>query len=381
MKKKKKTIEKKSLQCVTRSQKKREESEENDPFRMITLDLKMEILMKLPAKSVAKLNFVSNLFSSMIRSKEFTDLYMARSSTRPRLLFRVYREGLHFFHSCSQENPSYDHRERVSITLNPNLDYVFSQPVRGLICGRKDSRVLIGNPSTGQFITLPRVRTGQVWFLGYEPVNDVYKVLCVTEKRNQVSEEHQVFILGAQRQQWRMVKCNHPHIVPPYQSTGLCINGVVYYYGWIRTKRSIISFDLRSEEFNLVNLPDDVKRGDGYSDLVNYHGKVAFFMDCNGTLLWVLEDASKQEWSKVSFLISAWEGLPGLDRFLFCGALSTGELIFTPDSSRNPFYFISYDLKENITKKVVVQGIGDNLTEIEIFCDHVESPMVLSNVS
>ncbi|KFK34243.1 hypothetical protein AALP_AA5G119800 [Arabis alpina] len=167
----KKTMEKRK--------KKQEESDVNDdPFARFPLDLRIEILMKLPARSIAKLEFVSKVWAPIIRGKEFTDLYM----TQPRLLFRVHRQGLHLFHSSSQENPSYDHHDRVSITLDPSLYYVFSPPTHGLICGRKDSKVLIGNPSTGQFITLPRARTRRVGiysFFGYEPANHVYKVLSM----------------------------------------------------------------------------------------------------------------------------------------------------------------------------------------------------------
>ena len=76
---------------------------------------------------------------------------------------------------------------------------------------------MVANPSTGQLLTLPRVKTnrrGVLSFLGYDPVNDVYKVLCMTvlqvhQRRGSrvVSEEHQVYTLGVGQRKWRMVEC------------------------------------------------------------------------------------------------------------------------------------------------------------------------------
>ncbi|WZZ30024.1 hypothetical protein YC2023_013425 [Brassica napus] len=112
-----------------------------------------------------------------------------------------------------------------------------------------DSKVMVANPSTGQLLTLPRVKTnrrGVLSFLGYDPVNDVYKVLCMTvlqvhQRRGSrvVSEEHQVYTLGVGQRKWRMVES------------------------------ALISFDLISEEFNVIKVPED------NLCIVNYTGKLA----------------------------------------------------------------------------------------------------------
>ncbi|KAG2318213.1 hypothetical protein Bca52824_021335 [Brassica carinata] len=64
--------------------------------------------------------------------------------------------------------------------------------------------------------------------------------------------------------------------------------------------------------------------------------------------------------------------------FRFRGTVSTGELIFSPFFSATapaPFFFISYNLKENKAQKVVVREFGDPSDYIEVYFDHVESPM------
>ncbi|KAL0857996.1 hypothetical protein Bca101_063150 [Brassica carinata] len=286
---------KETIQCL---------KDENDPFSILPLDLIVEILLKFPTKSVASLVFVSKQWLSIISGKHFISQYLqARSS--PRLLFTAFCAYMtvQFLHSCSQVDPSSD-RHRVNITPDKkkkNHVHAFSPPIRGLICRQMDSRVMIGNPTTGQFVTLPRLKTrrrGVLSFFGYDPVNDAYKVLCLTVLRGRqkresqvVAEEHQVYTLGGAQQKWRMVECKHPHLpfTPSHVTDkGICLNGVLYYYAWIKNEGSLISFDLISEEFNVLKLPEDI------DCLVNYTGKVATTSGrtANGEVyLWVLEDA------------------------------------------------------------------------------------------
>ncbi|XP_056843708.1 F-box/kelch-repeat protein At3g04660-like isoform X2 [Raphanus sativus] len=326
---------KETIQCLTLKE------DENDPFSIIPLDLIVEILLKVPTKSVASLVFVSKQWLSVISGKRFITQYLqARSS--PRLLFTVFCAYMpvQFLHSFSQVDPSYD-RHRVSITPDKkkkNHVHAFSPPIRGLICRQMGSRVMIGNPTTGQFLTLPRLKTtrrGVLSFFGYDPVNDAYKVLCLTVLRGRqkresqvVAEDHQVYTLGGDQKKWRMVECKHPHLpLTPSLLTnkGICLNGVLYYYAWIKNDASLISFDLISEEFNVVKLPED------NPCIVNYNGKVAItsWPTADGEVhLWVLEDATKQQWSKVSIVVPSWQELVGKNRsFRFRGTVST---VFSP---------------------------------------------------
>ncbi|KAL1211627.1 putative F-box protein [Cardamine amara subsp. amara] len=116
-----------------------DESKENNMFSILPMDLTVEILIKCPTKCISKVLFVSKRWSSIIRGKDFTNMYLTRSSTRPRLLFFVYciYKKMQFLQSCSQEDPSSDHH-RVDITRDPNHIYAFSPPVRGLICRQND---------------------------------------------------------------------------------------------------------------------------------------------------------------------------------------------------------------------------------------------------
>ncbi|XP_010495148.1 PREDICTED: F-box/kelch-repeat protein At3g04660-like [Camelina sativa] len=280
---------------------------ENDPqirddnTSMVDLprDLIEKILLNLPAKSIPKLIVVSKLWSSIIRSKHFIDLYLKQSLTRPRFLLSFHRDSIRFFNSVSPSSSSY------TCTTSSFLDYKrlcsqgynVSPPVRGLICCQDLDKMVVLNPSTGQLLVLPKLNTrrklGISSFLGYDPVEDEYKVLCMTTVLKLsgpvVGEEHQVFTLrgGAEKKEkeeatWRMIKCKVPHCPA---TKGICMttttNGVIYYGALSNSVRDkheslIVCFDVKLEEFSLVKLPDGVEiESHDQSDLVNYQGKIA----------------------------------------------------------------------------------------------------------
>ncbi|CAN7090402.1 unnamed protein product [Brassica rapa subsp. narinosa] len=396
------------MKRVKRSKKREERNDVNDPFIMIPMELKLEILMKLPPRSIARLRFASKHLSSIILGKDFTELCMTRSSTQPRRhLVSVHRgSDMQLFHSFSQEehpsSNSNDH-DKVSYTLDPDVRYLFTPPVRGLICGRKGIKMVIGNPSTGQFVTLPRIKTRKKEILsvfGYDPVNDVYKVLCltvITQRGNIargiisrdyfledvmaweaiVSKEHQVITLGA-KNKWRMIECKYPH--RHYAGNhGICRDGVLYYLASYKQKRSLMGFDLSTEEFNVTKLPDDYELQE-FGNLVNHSGKITIATQVNtGAIdLWVQDDVNKEVWSKTASVVPSVAHICGANqRLMFRGILPTGEIIFAPLPSPNPFFFLCYDPKEKKVRQVVVDGIGDDSAAIQVFFDHVESYMVL----
>ncbi|XP_010424060.1 PREDICTED: F-box/kelch-repeat protein At3g04660-like [Camelina sativa] len=253
-------------------------------------DLIEKILLNLPAKSIPKLVVVSKLWSSIIRGKNFIDLYQKQSLSRPRFLFSFDRESTRFFQIKPSQSlkaaPSSYTSTVSSFSLNLDtplypLSYNVYPPVCGLICFQDWDRLVVSNPSTGQFLVLPKVRTkrkGISIFLGYDPVNDEYKVLWMTvlqTSRKVVSEEHQVFTIGGGGAAWRMIKCKVRHCPA---TKGICSNGLVYYGAWSNSKRQrslLVCFDVRLEEFTLVKLPDVAENFRRGSVLLNYHSKVA----------------------------------------------------------------------------------------------------------
>ncbi|RID55490.1 hypothetical protein BRARA_G02745, partial [Brassica rapa] len=185
------------------------------------------------------------------------------------------------------------------------------------------------NPTTGQIVKLPEVRTnGRKMYarLGYDPVDDQYKVLCVVMARSKAKywqPEHLVCtVSSSQKQEWRKIE----------NTTGGNYHSISTTYHH--------------------STPINYK---GKLDGVDYHCKE------NSMTLWVLEDAEKQEWSSMTCdLPSTWEDLLGF-YVRSKGVSHTGELmVFYPGvKPPKPFYVCYYDFNKMSIRKVEIQGMVD----------------------
>ncbi|KAG2274515.1 hypothetical protein Bca52824_057070 [Brassica carinata] len=182
--------------------------DQNSP-KNIPFDLIYEILSRLPAKSIIRFLSVCKLWYSTIRSKDLADSFLIHSKTRPRLLFtfKHFDSRKRFIFSApehgTEENSS---TARHDMTMSDLVYYIKSRPVNGLICCTRGSSIAVCNPTTRQILKLPDVTLkGRDMYarLGYDPVQDQYKVLCVmmhdgfdSRTKDNIEQEHFVFTLG-----------------------------------------------------------------------------------------------------------------------------------------------------------------------------------------
>ena len=149
----------------------------------IPVDLLIEIFSRVPLKSIARFHCLSKFFASILRRHDFTELFLTKSLTRPRLLFTVKTKGKLLFYSSPQPHNPDDNSSLVATSYHPTLvpDYqptYICKPVCGLVllqgCGRR-KRPLICNPAKGKVRTLPKVprkgiNTPKGIYLGYDPI-------------------------------------------------------------------------------------------------------------------------------------------------------------------------------------------------------------------
>ncbi|CAA7058014.1 unnamed protein product [Microthlaspi erraticum] len=220
---------------------------ESIPTELIT-----EILLRLPAKSVARFQCVSKLWASISSRAYFTELFLTRSSAQPRILFAIEKEGLWSIFSVPQRVRPYENSpSSSSLVVASEFHMKFPQENmkiyppsdRRFACGYasglnyfygmwiKDEDYegvpVICNPKTGRYETLPfllRYRKAYS-FLGFDPVDKVFKVLFMAYPR--CHDHHKILTLGVGEMKWRTIKC--PLIKHESVSEGICINGVLYY--------------------------------------------------------------------------------------------------------------------------------------------------------
>ncbi|ESQ45891.1 hypothetical protein EUTSA_v10011008mg, partial [Eutrema salsugineum] len=307
----------------------------------IPLDLQINILLRLPVKSLSRFRWVSKLWNQ--------HLNFASSSAPGRLLiaFEDFHQKKLLLVSLPNPHASSSYSYCVpyrDLRLRKFDGRVMYNPVHGLICVGSRLMVEIFNPITRQLQAFPQDDPkGHDFFFGYDPIEDQYKVLAIDE--SPLRAEHKVLVVGRDRA-WRDPQCVAcPHVS---HTTGLYMNGTVYYGASTKDIDSpnnipiIMSFNVRFETFNIIKLPSEVVPmgiENMWTDkpLINYRGKLGVVKNPrNGYFrMWVLEDAEKEEWSMNTFQ------LPGsaaavLD-FKVMATFSNGEICLVPRKLSDPF--------------------------------------------
>ncbi|CAH2038802.1 unnamed protein product [Thlaspi arvense] len=290
----------------------------------IPLELTVDILKKLPAKSLVRFRCVSKQWLSIIsRRRGFIDSIVTRSSTQPPRDAHLIFENI-FSHRdvecCMVLSSSSRSPEEKSLLSIPEGTYDY---VRGLILSWSDylNRAVIYNPTTRQCLKLPEkeVRGGGSCYLGYDPLENEYKVLFIPI--GSMEQACRVFTLGAK--QWRTIQGVASH-GPLFGA--VCIDGFIYYiakahdceYAFLY---QLMSFDVRSEKFYRVDAPETLK--DHASALIDYQGKLGFVCCKKGMEIWVVDD-KQSSWSRLFFY-----EMRGFQDWRVSGVTRRGEIVFT----------------------------------------------------
>lgn len=345
----------------------------------LPFDLLMEILSRVPAKSIARFSCVSRLWGYILSLACFTELFLTKSSCRrpPLLLFTFQNKESIFFFSAPQPQSPGDGSSLVPARYHVHRKHYpkdFStrvgSPLGGFICRQDKGEVdtiVVSNPVTGESIFLPEVKSKHINiqtipFLGYDPINKQFKVLCIKfEDIPNTSDDHQVLTLGGNKKHlWRTTLCK-PHYP---KSNGICIDGVLYYsagFDWGTRVSMIVCFDVRSEKFSFINIDRSMLMTCACT-LINYKGKLGalqFTLSYPRCLVfWALEDAGKCKWSKCVYTIPPlWNNIVGRSDLDIVGVTSGGEVVLAARHLLHPFYIYYYNPKGNTFVRVLIRGL------------------------
>lgn len=126
----------------------------------LPLDLTVDILLRLPAKSIGRFRCVSKLWSTMTTTPSFIKSFSVHSSARPSLLFFKNEEENCVFYSLPHHPPAekYLPKEETGLPLRiqTNKNNIPHQSIHGLIPFGNSERVIIWNPTLKQHVTLDK---------------------------------------------------------------------------------------------------------------------------------------------------------------------------------------------------------------------------------
>ncbi|KAL9299597.1 putative F-box protein [Arabidopsis thaliana] len=362
----------------------------------LTNDLILEVLSRLPLKSVARFHCVSKRWASMFGSPYFKELFLTRSSAKPRLLFAIVQNGVwRFFPSPRLEKSSSTlvATAEFHMKLSPNNLRIYHDNTpryfsigyaSGLIYlygDRYEATPLICNPNTGRYTILPKCYTYRkaFSFFGFDPIDKQYKALSMIYPSG--PGHSKILTFGDGDMNWKKIK--YPVLHDIY-SQGICINGVLYYLGdtsdWdndhdVTSGNVLVCFDLRSQSFTFIGLE--------CGQLINYKGKLAvIFWDDDDVKddaidemhVWVLEDVEKKEWSKYAYTWT--EDKLYRSQVSVVGMTASGEIVFSMRkyTSEQPFYVYYFNPERNNLRRVEIQGFEafTKFGTVYTFVDHVE---------
>ncbi|AAF69539.1 F12M16.26 [Arabidopsis thaliana] len=313
----------------------------------IPVDLLIDILSRFPPKSIARFYCVSKLWESILRGPDFTELYLTKSVALRRLFFALkVNTELLVFSSPQPQIPD----ENSSLVVEATPYKCFPKKIPTEICTALGGLVFLGtflsrqplvivNPLTGEFITLPKLKTiGTKRFsFGYDPISKKFKVLCVTwSPCGTLPNIHQVLTLETGERLWRTI---HDPIekVSFVNIDGMCNLRLFNCKG----KLGVHQYDVQSRNEKLV-----------------FH---------------VLEDAEKHKWSKsICILPSVVSGKRIVE--ITC----TGEIVFSPSGgSLHPFYIFFYNIERKTYTRVQIKGFKKYADCVHTFLDFVEDTKLI----
>ncbi|EOA18402.1 hypothetical protein CARUB_v10006943mg [Capsella rubella] len=413
---------KKRSTIIKRRRRPRDMCKSHEPMPEIPFDLVIEILTRLPAKSLMRFKAVSKLWSSLICSPTFTNrLLKVPSSTLRLYVTSCFLDNSHLKSKLlsSSSCPSSDITTISSFVIDEDLTipamigYYMAHVFRGLMLFVKEPSTKIYNTTTRQLIVLPDIEESNViveehknkkfmYRIGHDPAHDQYKVVCIVARPSDefgelkpFLSEHWVFILGGNElSRWRKITCRTPHL-PVTQIIN--INERMHYLAWVRLLcPMLVSFDFSSEKISLLQAPEDISVFD--YDPIEYYGRVALF-ECSGLgregmmNLWVMGDGEKNIWSKKTLVVHPSQmdivnsislRVQGTTRnnevILVPQNLKytrTGEVIVEPQNTTLLYIFL-YDLQKSLIRKVEIKETPYHTTIWDVVgLDDVENFMSL----
>ncbi|KAG7574980.1 F-box associated interaction domain [Arabidopsis suecica] len=280
--------------------------------------------------------------------------------------------------------------------------YITCPPVNGLICCTRGSSIAVCNPTTRQLLILPDVRAnGRVThaWLGYDPVEDEYKVLCVMmmldghergRRGIKLEQEHVVSRLSSRRPvYWRRIETPTGESYTDVEG-GICINGAIYYGVGHNT---IARFDLRYEKMMFIQAPkdDDITSW----NFINHQGKfggIEYDYLYDEMRVWIQE--KEELWNNMTCSVPCEWGDLFREKIPSCpGEIHTGEVMLVSPrlESSKPFSVFYCDVIQESCRSAQVKGIADfgfrrihgiRKHDRDIFCfpGYIENIMCLSRL-
>nr|AAT69249.1 S-locus F-box protein 4 [Prunus armeniaca] len=251
-------------------------------FTLCKKEILVDILVRLPAKSLVRFMCTCKSWSDLIGSSSFVSTHLNRNVNKHAHVYLLCLHHPNFECVVDPDDPYLE--EEVQWSLFPNETFEecskLNHPLgstehygiygssNGLVCISDeilnfDSPIHIWNPSVRKLRTLP-ISTNIIKFshvalqFGFHPgVNDYKAVRMMRTNKNALAIE----VYSLRTDSWKMIEAIPPWLKCAWQHyKGTFFNGVAYHIIEKGPIFSIMSFDSGSEEFEEFIAPDAICR-------------------------------------------------------------------------------------------------------------------------
>uniref|UniRef100_A0A2N9J996 F-box domain-containing protein n=1 Tax=Fagus sylvatica TaxID=28930 RepID=A0A2N9J996_FAGSY len=248
-------------------------------------ELVLEILHRLPAKSLIRFRCVSKSWNSLITSPTFINSHLTQSlslfsnSNSNTLIVRhcASHPNIEHYKLFRDENDSFDQIQQLDFPVSSRRIHHFMLigSVNGLFSLHEQERFILWNPSIKKSITLPKPcitfkihgSVSSHLALGFDPRSNDYKVVRIAFiSRNHIPGEPEIPIVevySLSEGSWRITSASASF--PPgisfndWNHPAASLNGAVHFAVHDRGNAYcplVLSFDLGDEVFRVISVPN-----------------------------------------------------------------------------------------------------------------------------
>ncbi|KAK4540536.1 hypothetical protein RGQ29_031833 [Quercus rubra] len=323
----------------------------------------LQILCRLPVKSLIRFRCVSKIWNSLITTSAFIDSHLTQSLSLPsnsnklvvsRGDFRTKVEYYEFIHDDNNDSDSSFHQfQNVEFPLSFSYFKLIGS-VNGLFCLCEKEQIILWNPCIRKFITLPKTKTKSavIYGFGFDARTNDYKVVSIATKPRCLVE-----VYSLKEGAWRKTSAGgslSPGTMFLCYNGAAFIKGAVHFQATCRITRKlktcpfILSFDFGDEVFRFISLPMSVLTAELEFDIFGFRGSLSVVCYTHrirtSCSIWVMKEYDVDK---------TWSKLCTVD---LCG---NGHVIVETDLKTDP-KLSSYDPQSKQVKNLGIYGRSFN---------------------
>ena len=282
----------------------------------------LEILHRLPVKSLIRFRCVSKSWNSLITTPAFINSHLTRSHSLPsnsnKLIVRhcLDKPYVEHYKLIDDSNDSFDQIQNIELPLTSRRIQHFRLigSANGLFSLFEQERFILWNPSIRKFITLPKpcitVKAhGRITCrpaFRFDPRTNDYKVVRIVfqdgTKTSEAAKIPVVEIYSLNEGSWRITRAGNS-FSPGFSfvdwKSSASLNGAVHFLVKDRDNKScplVLSFDLGDEVFRMISVPNGAFSTSDYVRISVIGGSLSLL--CHDTLentmkrcsIWVMKE-------------------------------------------------------------------------------------------